>query len=162
MTVSLIKKILLHTVGLVGFAIILGIATGLVAGLATSNPQAAAAWSAAAYFALILLLPVGLWIVVVTFFDQDRELYEEWGPALAVTVIPAVLGALAARFAFVGPATTAAVIVKPRLGAGALTVAMAEAFGWSQILAVLAATVAGAVLIAAWARRQDPIRHWRK
>jgi len=154
MIMSVIKRILLHLVGLLGVAILAGIASGVIAGLVGSDPGAVAAWCARAYLALALLLPLGLWIVVVTFFDQDSDLYEGWGTALAVTVVPAILGALAARIAFVGPATTAAAVVKPRLDPGGLATAMAAEFGWAVVLPVLIATAVGAILIAVWARRR--------
>ncbi len=154
MIMSVIKKILLHLVGLLGVAILAGITSGVIAGLTGGGPTAIAAWCARAYIALAVLLPLGLWILVVTFFDQDRELYENWGSTLIVTLVPAILGALAARIAFVGPATTAAAVIKPRFDPGELAMAMAAHFGWAVMLPVLIATLVGALLIAVWAKRR--------
>jgi hypothetical protein len=154
MIMSVIKKTLLHLVGLLGVAILAGIASGLIAGLVGGDPAAVAEWCAWAYLALVVLLPLGLWMVVVVFFDQDRNLYEEWGPTLVVTLVPAILGALAARIAFVGPATTAAAIINPQFDPGELAMVMAAHFGWAVILPVLIATVVGALLIAVWAKRR--------
>jgi hypothetical protein len=153
MIMSVIKRTLLHLVGLLGVAILAGIASGLIAGLVGGDPAAVAAWCAWAYLALVVLLPLGLWMVVVVFFDQDRKLYEEWGATLVVTLVPAILGALAARIAFVGPATTAVAVVRPGLDRGGLVMAMAARFGWAVILPVLIAAVIGAILIAVWAKK---------
>jgi hypothetical protein len=151
---SVIKKTVLHTVGLLATAVLAGIASGVIASLAGGDPKAVATWCARAYVALAVVLPLGLWIVTATFFDQDRELYDSWGPTLAVTVVPAILGALAARVAFVGPATTAVAVIEPGLDRGGLVTAMAGAFGWAEVFAVVAMTVVGALLVAAWAKKR--------
>ena len=152
--VTLIKMVLLHTAVLVGVTILAGIATGFLTALTAGEPATVAGWCARAYLGLAMLLPLGLWIAVVTFFDRARELYREWGGVLIVTVLPAILGALAARLTFVGPATTAVAMVRPQIDTAALVTVMAAQFGWAVMLPVLIATVVGALLIAVWSRRR--------
>ncbi len=154
MKVTLVKMVLLHIAVLVGVTILAGIATGFLAALTAGEPAMVADWCARAYLVLAVLLPLGLWIAVVTFFDQGRELYREWGGALIATVMPAILGALATRLTFVGPVMMVAAMVRPGLDRASLVTAMAAEFGWTVMLPVLIATVTGALLIAVWSRRR--------
>lgn len=162
MTAKAAKKTLWHVAGLLGTAIVTGLFGGLFVGLAAGDTATAATYIARGYLSQAVLLPLGLGIAVVAFGNQDRELYARWGWALAVTLVPAALGAFLARIAFVGPATTVAAMIRPRLDAVALALAIPPQLPWGSVLAVAACNLVGGILVAIWARRQGSVHLGRR
>jgi hypothetical protein len=146
---------LLHAVWLFVVSMALGVVVGGLAALGGPVADRVGATSAGWYWALALLLPLGLWGSTAGFVVQDEKLYEGWGGALGIPLIATVVGTVLTRFAYIWAATFGAALLSAgKLEAYAVTVAINTHFNGLAFWVVLAVTLVGAFIVGAWAHER--------